>query len=147
MADDKSLTENCVPWVFLSVETQEAMKFAKHGWLYWSGREWLSVRHPLWWSNTIYRAKPSPEIHARYINLYGELGPDQACTIQCPRRLPLTRTSPAQSGKLRSRPGGQSDNGTGPTDRQNRRLVTPSPALIRVSQCCAVSSHGQTCRT
>jgi len=78
MADDKSLTENCVPWVFLSVETQEAMKFAKHGWLYWSGREWLSVRHPLWWSNTIYRAKPSPEIHARYINLYGELGPDQS---------------------------------------------------------------------
>ena len=80
MADDKSLTENCVPWLFLSRETQWEMETAKHGWLYWSGREWLSVRNPLWWSNTIYRAKPAPEISERFINLYGELGmgPDQS---------------------------------------------------------------------
>jgi len=78
MADDKSLTENCVPWLFLSRETQWEMETAKHGWLYWSGREWLSVRNPLWWSNTIYRAKPSPEVNERFINLYGELGPDQS---------------------------------------------------------------------
>ena len=78
MSDDKSLTENCVPWLFLSAETQEAMKSAKHGWTYWTGRQWMDARSPLWWSNTIYRAKPSPETRERFINLYGELGPDQS---------------------------------------------------------------------